>query len=235
MKNGILFLPALLLIFPVYAQEAGDADYDFGIAEGLTIYGHRPKDEYVLERINGTTSERREFIETEFLEKSGFKKNGNAKFRKTTSLEKAESVFADLANSITLGFARAPKKPFSEIEYDRLPKGEVYKFEAVFVKSGYNDVSPEVLAVIELEYMLQIEFCGGIILQDNLRYYTDENINKFEKLINGLPDFPESISQAKERYLMELQKIKNAFERCKNPSENYLMAVKNLEDSFNRK
>jgi len=81
--------------------------------------------------------------------------------------------------------------------------------------------------------MLQIEFCNGIIIQDKISYYTDENINKFERLTLGLPDFPENVYQAKNRYLNELQKIKAALERYKNPSENNLRALQNLKDSFN--
>jgi len=52
-----------------------------------------------------------------------------------------------------------------------------------------------------------------------------------------LPDFPESIYQAKNRYLNELKRIKTALERYRNPSENYLRAIQNLKDSFiiNRK
>jgi hypothetical protein len=55
-----------------------------------------------------------------------------------------------------------------------------------------------------LEYMLQIEFFYGTIIHDNMNYYTDENIGKFERLILSLPDFPESIFQAKNRFSIAL-------------------------------
>jgi hypothetical protein len=81
---------------------------------------------------------------------------------------------------------------------------------------------------MELEYMLQIEFCNGILAHDNLNYYTDTHINEFEGLILRLPDFPESVYQAKNRYLNELRRIKAALERYRNPSEDYLRALQNL-------
>jgi hypothetical protein len=223
----------------VYAQETNnnenlydEEDFDFGIAEEITIYGQRPIDKYVLDKINGSISERKQFIETDFLKKSGFQRTGNVKYRKTTAAEKAESLLSDTLRAFSFGLLHISKKPLYEIEFDRLPKGEFYKFESVFVKSKFKDVTPEILTLIELEYMLQIEFCNGIIIPDKISYYTDENINKFEKLILGLPDFPESVRQAKDRYLNELQKIKAALERYRNPSENNLRALQNLKDSF---
>jgi hypothetical protein len=80
--------------------------------------------------------------------------------------------------------------------------------------------------------MLQIEFCYGIVIQDNVKYYTDENIRKFEKLIFKLPDYPESIKKANTRYLNELKSIRAALERHNHPSENYLRAMQNLRNSF---
>ena len=233
----ILFILAFSLIMTVYAQETGNnenlhnEDNDFGIAGGITIYGQQPIDVYVLDQINGSLSERKQFIETDFLEESGFRRTGNVKYRKTTASERTASVFQGIGHLLTFGLI--PMKPFSEVEYDRLPKGEVYKFESVFIKSNFKDVTPEVLTVIELEYMLQIEFFNGIIIQDNTRYYTDENINKFERLIRSLPDFPENIQKAKNRYLNELKRIRAALERRRNPSENNLRALQNLRDSFN--
>jgi hypothetical protein len=220
----------------VYAQEtvndenSYNEDHDFGIAEGITIYGQRPIDVYVLEQINGSRSDRKQFIETEFLEESGFRRTANVKYRQTTSSERALSVLHGFGHLFSLGII--PMTPFLEIDYDKLPKGEVYRFESVFVNSNFKDVTPEVLTVIELEYMLQIEFFNGIIIQDNMRYYSDENINKFEKLILGLPDFPENVHKAKNRYLNELRKIKAALERCRNPSENNLRALQNLGNSL---
>jgi len=127
---------------------------------------------------------------------------------------------------------RVPMKPFFEVEYDRLPKGDHYKFESVIIKNDLINAAPEVLTIIELEYMLQMEFCYGIVIQDTVKYYTDENIKKFENLIYKLPDHPESIKKAKARYLNELKSIKAALERYNNPSENYLRALQNLGKSF---
>jgi len=246
-KKEILFILAFLINMTGYAQEIknnenfDDADYDFGTAGEITVYGERQKeydsksvDAYVLDQINGSSTARRQFIETDFLEESGFRRTGNVRYRETSASEKALSVLSGTISMLTLGLI--PIKPFFGIEYDKLPKGEFYKFEQVFVKSNFKNVTPEVLTVMELEYMLQIEFRNGIIIRNsnytNINYYTDENINKFERLILGLPDFPGSIYQAKIRYLNELQKIKAALERYKNPSENYLRAVENIGDSL---
>jgi len=227
----------------VYAQDTNDDEnpddinYDFGTSGEITKYGERSKEydpesinTYILKQLNGSLSDRKQFIETDFLEKAGFRRMANVKYRKTKASEKALSVLHGVGRIFSFGII--PMKPFSEIEYDKLPKGEIYKFESVFIKSNFKGITPEVLTLIELEYMLQIEFFNGIIIQDTINYYTDENINKFERLIRGLPDSPESIYQVKNRYINELQKIKIAFERYKNPSENYLRAIQNLKGSF---
>jgi hypothetical protein len=224
----MLFVLAVFVNLAVYAQE--DEYYDYGMAGGLTIYAERPIDAHVLNQLNGSFSTRKQFIETEFLEESGFRRTGNVRYRRSTSSEKATSVLHGIGHLFSLGVV--PMKPFSEIEHDRLPEGEYYKFESVFIKSNFTNVTPEVLTLIELEYMLQIEFCNGTIIQDNINYYTNENINKFERLILGLPDFPERIGQAKTRYLNELRRIKAALERHRNPSENYLRALENLRGWF---
>jgi hypothetical protein len=88
---------------------------------------------------------------------------------------------------------------------------------------------------MKLEYLLQIEFCNGMIIQDTVNNYTDENIFRFEELINKLPDHPESKKKKKKRFLNELKKIKTALERYRNPSEDYLRAVENLKNNFNIK
>jgi hypothetical protein len=88
---------------------------------------------------------------------------------------------------------------------------------------------------MKLEYMLQIEFCNGMIIQDTVNNYTDENIFRFEELIKKLPDHPESITQSKKRFMNELKKIKSSLERYRNPSEDYLKAMENLKNSFNIK
>jgi hypothetical protein len=237
----------ILLFFihlTVYTQEAenylDDVYYDTGEARGLTIYGEVPKeydsesvDAHVLNQLNGSSSDRKKFIETEFLEESGFRRTGNVRYRKSTGAEKTSSVLHGIAHLFSFGIV--PAKPFSEIEHDRLPKGEYYKFQAVFVKSNFKNVTQEVFVLMELEYMLQIEFFNGIIIWDNINYFTAANIDKFERLILSLPDFPESIQKAKSRYLNELQKVRAAFERYRNPGENYLRAVENLGGSFKLK
>jgi len=232
----ILFILAFFLVMAAYAQETGnnenvnDEENDFGITGGITIIGQRPIDEYVMDQINGSTSERKQFIETKFLEESGFRRTADVKYRKTTASERTLSVFQDIGHLFSFGLI--PMKPFSEVEYDKLPKGKVYDFTTIFSKSNFKDVTLEVLTVIELEYMLQMEFCNGIIIQDNINYYTDENIKKFEKLILGLPNSPENIYKAKNRYLNELRRIKAALDRRKNPNGNNVRALQNLGDSF---
>jgi hypothetical protein len=243
MGRKILIL-AFFVNLTVYAQESDnhldDEYYDTGTAGGLTVYGERPReydsgsiDAHVLNQLNGTLTNRRQFIEREFLEESGFRRTGNVRYRQSTGTEKALSVMHGIGHLLSLGLA-VPMIPFYEIEYDRLPRGEYYRFESVFIKSNFTNVTPEILILMELEYMLQIEFSNGTIMQDNINYYTDENINKFERLINRLPDFPESIQQAKNRYLNDLNRIKARLDRYRNPSENDLRALQNLEGIFNR-
>jgi hypothetical protein len=241
----ILFILIFFANMTGYAQEFYDNDdfddifYDFESVKGITVYAEQPKEyaaesknAYVLNQINGSPSERKQFIETDFLEKSGFRRNAGVRYRETTPSEKAYSVLSGVVSMFSGGLV--PIAPFFGIEYDKLPKGEAYKFESIFIKSNFKDVSPEVFTVMELEYMLQIEFRNGLIINNsiytNVNYYTEENINKFEKLILELPDLPESIYQAKNRYLYELKRIKTVFERYKNPNENYLRAVQNLKN-----
>jgi hypothetical protein len=241
----ILFILIFFASMTGYTQETNDEEdfddifYDFESAKGITVYAEQPKEyaaesknAYVMNRLNGSTSERKNFIETDFLEKSGFRRSADVRYRETTPSEKAYSVLSGVVSMASLGLI--PVKPFFGVEYDKLPKGECFRFEQVFVKSDYKDVSFEVFTVMELEYMLQIEFRNGLILNNsiytNVNYYTEENINKFEKLIIELPDAPESIYQTKTRYLGELQKIKTVFERYKNQSVNYLRAVQNLKN-----
>jgi len=216
-------------------ENIGDEYFDFGTAEGITIYRERPEDfdsasieAYILRQLNGSSLDRKEFIEEKFLERAGFRRTANVRFRKTERNEKALSVLHGIGRMMSFGII--PMKPFFEVEYAQLPKGEYYRFENVIYASEFKNISPEILNVIELEYMLQIEFSNGILRKDNLNYYSDENIKKFESLVLKLPDYPESIGRIKERYLNELARIKNAFERLKNPSEDYLKALQNLND-----
>lgn len=238
----MFFLPVFFISIAVYAQEANNEEYedysDAGTGRELIIYGERQKEfasntseALILNQLNGTNSDRKQFIETEFLEGAGFRRAANVKYRKTGSSEKAISVLYGMASLIS--FNIIPKKPFFEIEYERLQRGQKYSFESVLVKSRYADISLDVLNIMKLEYKLQIEFFNGIITQDCINYYTEENIHGFEELINKLPDYPESIAQSKKRFLNELEKIKNAWERHRNPSENNLRALKNLKNGFN--
>jgi hypothetical protein len=221
-----------------------DEEYNItGMAEGLTIYGEQVKEfasgsieAFVLERLNGTAPDRKRFIENEFLEEAGFRRTGNVRYRKTSSSEKALSVWHGVAGLIPNGIASLfgikepiPMKPFSEIDVERLPKGRYYSFESVFIKSKFNSVSRDVWNIMKLEYMLQIEFNNGIIIKDNLNYYNDEYINKFDELIQKLPASPESVMLAKNRFLNELKKIRRALERYRNPGEDYLRAMQNLK------
>lgn len=225
----------------IYAQEtdenSDDGYYDFTSDAGVTIFGERPDldavNAYVLNQLSGTLSDRKQFIETDFLEGAGFRRTANVKYRKSDSSEKALSVLHGFAHLFSLGIV--PMKPFFEIEYDKLPKGKYYNFDAVFIKSNFKNVSPDVLTIIELEYMLQVEFFNGIIIHDNINYYTDEYIDNFENLILRLPDYPENINQIKNRYLRELQKIRSALERHRNPSENWSRALQNMGNNFKMK
>jgi hypothetical protein len=231
----ILFFLLLLVNSFIYTQET-DNDYDFGTSDGITVYGERQEEfdsksteAEVLKQLNGNAYDRKQFIESKLLEGAGFRRTGNVKYRKTNASEKTLSVLHGAVRVFSFGFAPISQKPFLETEYDRLPKGEHYRFESVIIKSELLNVTPEVLTLIELEYMLQIEFCNGTLIRDSLKYYTEANINKFEELILKLPDYPESINRAKKRYLNELKKIKAALERFNNPSEDYLRAVQNLK------
>jgi hypothetical protein len=204
---------------------------DFGVDEGITIYREPPtaEENYILDHLNGVSSERKNFIEHEFLAEAGFRRTGNIKFRKSNSSEKALSVLHGVFHALSFGIA--PMKPFFEIEYGKLPKGEYYKFESILYLSKYNACSREILAAIELEYKLQIEFSNGILYSDNINYYTEENIKQFEALASILPDSIEGFRQLRERYLnIELPKIKAALEKYKNPDENYLRAIQNLKN-----
>jgi len=223
----------------VFTQDT-EGDYDFGIGVGLIVYGERPQDfssgsieANVLSMLNGTTTERRNFIENDLLKNAGFRRTGNIRFRRTDASEKVLSVLHGIIHPLSFGIV--PTKQFSEIEYERLPDGVFYSFQTIIDSSELNDISSEVLLVMEIEYMLQIEFSNGILHRSNVNYYSEVNINKFEALILELPEFPESIMRLRERYLnIELPKIKNALERHHNPSENHLRALENLGDILNR-
>ena len=228
----------LLLFLPqtVYSQENDenneDEYYEFWMAEGLTIYGDRLSTETkILNALNGSLSDRKNFIENNLLEDAGFRRTGNVRHRKTEASEKGWAILHGVG--AILSFGLIPVKPFFKIDYGKLPKGHYYSFESVIINSELKNISLDVFDVLKLEYMLQIEFANGLVIGDTLNYYTEENIKKFENLILRLPDFPESIGQIKERYLnIELPKIRRAFNRYNNPGENYLRAVENLRNSL---
>jgi hypothetical protein len=182
---------------------------------------------FILNNLNGYTFERKEFIETGFLEEAGFRRTGGVKYRKTKPSEKVLSVLQGLAHA--LSFERIPMAPFFGIEYDKLPEGEYYDFKQIILTSNYRDISPEVLIVLELEYKLQIEFCNGILYRNNVKYYDEDNIKYFEELIAKLPEAPDSIRKIKDRFLnIELPRIKSSVERYRNPTDDHLRIEENM-------
>ena len=238
MANNILLLLIFVLFIPNtnYSQENDIDDeeeyYEFFMAEGITIYGERsPIETRILSALNSSLSSRRNFIENDLLDNSGFRRTANVRYRKTDASEKGLSILHGFGSLFSFGLI--PMKPFFEIDYARLPRGQYYPFESVIIHSEFNSLSLDVYNVLKLEYMLQIEFANGIVISDTINYYTDENIEKFENLILSLPDFPENIRQIKERYLnIELPKVRRAIYRYNNPSENNLRAIENLRNSF---
>ena len=242
-----LFFKYMFFIYSfAFAQDANKNNnfndeylYNFESISEFTVYGKHPLDfapksieANVLSVLNGSSSNRRQFIENVLLENAGFRRTGNVRFRSTDATEKSLSVLHEITHLLSLGII--PRKPFFEIEYGRLPRGAFYPFQAIIDSSELNNISPVVIAIMEIEYMLQIEFSDGYLIKNwNANYYTEENINKFERLIMELPEFPENIQLFRERYLkIELPKIKRALERHNNPSENYLRAIENLNDIF---
>jgi hypothetical protein len=213
--------------------------YDYGISEGITVYDEhsRPKfsseltESYILIRLGGFSDDREQFIKEDLLKNAGFRSTANVRFRKTSGAEKTVSVLYGLSHAFSLGVV--PTTPFFETDYARLPRGELYAFESVVPGNQLENVSPEVRTTVELEYMLQVEFCNGVLIRNyNTDYYTEENIAKFEELAMSLADdtSPE-IKRLKDRYLNEdLPRIKAALDRYKNPSELDLIARQNLKD-----
>ncbi|MDR0447079.1 MAG: hypothetical protein LBH07_00250 [Treponema sp.] len=208
------------------------------MAGGITVFAERPHDftpesieVNVLSALNGTLTERKIFIENDLLQNAGFRRTGNVRYRKTDGTEKALSILHGIGRLFSFGIV--PLKPFSEIDYNQLPKGVYYTFQTVINSSEFNNISSLVLTIMEIEYKLQIEFNNGILYSDNINYYTEENINDFEKLIIDLPEFPEKIKQIRDRFLnFELPKIKRSLEKHNNQSENYLRAIENLREIF---
>jgi hypothetical protein len=235
----------LLIVLMLFAYQAASAEdltdsppaeeeekyYDYGISGGVTLYGQGESVEArILAILNGFSDGREAFIKNDLLKNAGFRSTAAVRFRKTTGAEKSEAVLQGIMHAFSLGII--PVISFSEVNYGRLPPGEFYEFEAVFASSRLRNVSPELRTAIELEYMLQAEFCGGILIRRyNADYYTEENIAKFEKLAASLPDSPPAIKQIKDRCLnTDLPRIKAALERFENPSEAYMIARENLSD-----
>jgi hypothetical protein len=219
---------------PVAGQTGGEAEYrDYGISGGVTVYGASSEslEAGILARLNGFSIDRERFIENELLRSAGFRRDGGAKVRSTTGSEKSMALLQGLVHAFLGGI---PLQPFFEVEYDGLPEGEFYRFGAVIYGSPLGNVSPEVRTAMELEYMLQVEFCDGVLIRDwNVNYYTEENINRFEKLALSLPDSSLPVQQLKDRYLNDaLPRIRGALERYRNPSESALRARQNLSSVF---
>ncbi|MDR1278611.1 MAG: hypothetical protein LBK02_07660 [Treponema sp.] len=213
---------------------------DYGTSEGITIYADQPKPEYppesieanILTKLNGFSSDREQFIKEDLLKSTGFSRTADIKFRESNGTEKTLSILHGIFHTIIP--RTVPMKPFFEVEQIRLPKGTVFNFEVIFYNSTFKDVSVEVRKVMELEYMYQMEFRHGVLgKNDNLNYYTEENIAKFENLALSLPDTPQSIKDLKDRYLHDyVPGIKTALERFQTPGENYLRAIENLNGHF---
>jgi hypothetical protein len=234
----------LLIVLILFAYQAASAEdltdppqaeeekyYDYGISSGVTLYDQGESVEArILTILNGFSDGREAFIKSDLLKNAGFRSAATVRFRKTTGAEKSEAVLQNIMHAFSLGVV--PAIPFSEVNYDQLPLGEFYEFEAVFASSRLKNVSPELRTAIELEYMLQTGFCGGILIRNyNADYYTEENIAKFENLAASLPDSPPAVKQIKDRCLnTELPRIKAALERFENPSEIYITARENLSD-----
>ena len=218
----------------VNSELTEDEYQDFFMADRIIIYGERPETEtMILDALNGSFSERRNLIQNELLKNAGFRGTGNARFRKTNTSEKAQYVFGMILRGITFGIINPPELPIDEIEYEKLPRGHYYSFESVLIASEFRNISRDVFNVLKLEYLLQIQFGNGIVISTTINYYTEENITNFENLIISLPDTPEDIGRIKERFLnTELPRIKRAFDRYSNPSEDYMRAMENLRNSF---
>jgi hypothetical protein len=128
---NIILLLLLFLPRTVYAQENDidneDEYYGFGMAEGITVYGDRSATETkILGALNGSLSDRKNFIENDLLEDAGFRRKGNVRYRKTEASEKRLSILHGVGSLLSFGLI--PAKPFFEIEYAKLPKGRYYSF-----------------------------------------------------------------------------------------------------------
>ena len=240
--NKKILAACMFLIYPViFAEDTFDSDlddmyHDLGAASGIIIFGER-QEEFVNESIeanilsalNGSLSDRRRVIENDLLENAGFRRTGNARFRRTTREEKAMSMLHGITRMLSLGLVQVRESSFFIIEYGRLPDGVFYPFSTVITVSELHNIYPSVRLAMEIEYMLQMKFTNGVLFSGNVHHYTDENINKFETLILELPEFPESIQQLRKRYLnIELPRIRQVLERHRNPSEDHIRALENL-------
>jgi hypothetical protein len=213
-------------------EQTGEEYRDYGVSGGVTVYGGSGEslEAGILARLNGFSIDRERFIERDLLRSAGFQRSARTKVRQTTAAEKSMALLQGVVHAF---LSSVPLEPLFELEYGELPEGEFYHFESVIYGSPLNNVAPEVRTAVELEYMLQVEFCDGILIRDwNLNYYTEENIARFEELARSLPDSPD-LQQLKIRYLNDaLPRIRGALERYRNPSESALRARRNLNDGF---
>lgn len=226
----------VLVLLAGFIIGAEEEYYDSGTAKGITLYADREEfppespEAALVAALNGFPVERERFIKETLLENAGFRPTANVKFRKTTRQEKALALFSGAFHALIPSLV--PMKPFYETEYAKLPQGEFYHFESVIYASPLKDVAAEVRTAMELEYMFQIWFGNGVVIQSwNVLYYTGENIARFEALARSLPESPPSIRRLKDRYLgKELPKIQAAWERFQHPDKNTLRTGENLRD-----
>jgi hypothetical protein len=256
MKKGI-YVTLLFLACYGFSDDAHDEAalqnysegeyYDYGSSKGITIYGDQSEMENrIIKILNEGQEDRERFIEEELLIKSGFRRTANVKFRETTGAEKALSVLQGVFHGVSEAVAQivplelpvVSMAPFFEEEYARLSNGDFYTFYSVLIHSDLKNVSLETQKIMEAEYKLQIEFSNGVLIENwNLKYYTEENIEKFEQLIVSLSSSREDIMSVRERFLnIELPKIKLALFRYLNSGELYIQARENLRDiiKYNR-
>jgi hypothetical protein len=218
----------------ILEQAGEEGEYqDYDISGGVTVYGGSSEslEAGILARLNGFSVDREQFIEGELLRNAGFHRGANARVRATTGREKSMALLQGMVHAFLGGI---PLRPLFEVRYGDLPEGVFYRFETVIYGNPLGNVSAEVRTAMELEYMLQVEFCDGVLIRDwNVNYYTEENIDYFEELARSLPDTSPAIQQLKDRYLNDaLPRIRGALERYRNPSESALRARQNLSDVF---
>ena len=186
-RNSLLVILLVMVNLNNYTQELitddnffEDGYYDFVDIEGITIIADRileftPEsvEARILTSLNGSVEERRQIIQNDLLQNAGFRGTGNVRFRKTDTSEKVISLLGGLFRGLTFSFISPTEVPLLEIEYARLPRGEFYSFDSVIFHSELSSISPYVLNILRIEYMLQVEFGNGFLIEDTKRYYTE--------------------------------------------------------------